>query len=316
MNEVRQTKNVGMLVGILSEKKLEITDDEIILSSGKKSPCKLVKGEISLETDNGVFKLRLFCRDRTVANEPNKMFKGFETIADTYVSKLDASKDSEKTADVVSCTVQVSCNDYVGQDGKLKSGTQLFMKKSNRVTGDYDSTTDLDIEGVIRSVKPEIRNEEETGRLLVEFVLISYGGKAEPITVIVNEDMANDFNDMYEVGQTCELYCTIVMQHVGEDNSKKQAGFGRKANIRNGFDIMEIQVVGGEAPYEEDEEDINGNPKMISMETMKALKNERDIYLEDLVKNSKKKGNSKGGKGKKSSGMGEKKPLASEDLPF
>lgn len=302
--EIKQTKNYGLLVGVLSEKDLKIEDGKFNDKSGKEKPCKIVKGSLTIETDNGLFPLRVYSRDKKTDNTENSFYKGLETIATTYVSKLDATKEG-KEPDVVSCNIKLNCNDYVGLDGNIRSVAQINMSKANRIQGEYQSTTDLNLEGVIRSIKPEIIKEEETGRLVVEFVTIGYGGVAEPFNLVVPEDLADDFTSMFEVGQTCMLYVSLVMKHVGGSN-KKQAGFGRKGNVNSGFDVLEIQVIGGEVPYE-DETDDEGNSKAIDLKTMKQLMNEREMVLEQKVKEAK--DNPKGKKEDKQRGLGKKSNL-------
>ncbi|NBK99163.1 MAG: hypothetical protein EOM50_14320 [Erysipelotrichia bacterium] len=318
MNEVKATKNTGMLTGFLSEKNLEIVDDKFE-RDGKTIQCKTVKGEIVVSTDNGDFKLRVFSRSKKGDGEDNKMFKGFETIANTYISKVDVAKDSSLTADIISCSVRVQCNDYVAQDGTVKSGVQIGLQNANRVNGEVEHSTDVDMVGIIRSIKPETNKDgEETGRLVVEFVTIGYNGNAEPLTVYVEEDLASDFEDMYEAGQTCELYCSLAMKRVGGEDNKGEAKFGRKAKVRSGFDVLEIQVVGGEEPYDEEDVDENGNSKAYDMDTLKKLMSDRQIMLEALLNNSKEDSKSKKGSSPKKSGcLGTKKPQkATNECPF
>ena len=284
MSEIKQTMNRCRIVGTLLEKALEVKEGTARDVNGKEFACDVIQGQISVETANGTFPLRVYCASKTKEKKDNRMYTGLKTIMNEYISRLDVSKDSTKTADTIDCNVKMDINDYVSKNsGKVVTAVQMSMNSAKRVPSETESITDVALEGYIGKIVPETdRDENETGRLVVTFVTIGYGEKAKPYTLIVPEDIASDFEGMYEEGQTTVLYCSIVMRHVG---SKQNTGaaFGKKAHVSSGFDIQEIQVIGGESAYE-DEEDEEGNSKVISSSDIKNLMKERKLYLEQLEK--------------------------------
>lgn len=312
MSEIKATKNLSKFVGVLSEKALECVEGETNGENDKKIPCEIIKGKITLETVNGTFPLRVYSASKKKDGTANKMFKGLKTIMDTYVSKLDVAKDSSLVADTIECNTKVSINDYPAQDGTINTGIQVSLNSAKRVNEDAESSTDLDLVGYIDNIVPELdKDEEETGRLVVTFISVGYGEKAEPFTLYVDEELADDFDEMYEKGNTCELYCSVAMKHVGAKQTA-EAAFGRKAKVNSGFDVLEIQVVGGEPPYEEDDDDEDGNSKILSSKLIKELKKNRELYLENLKNDAKDKDKKEKKSAKK--GLGDKKKIKeSED---
>lgn len=325
MKNVRQTTNTGLLIGTLSEKNTEIKQVELTKEDGTKFRCNSVQGNIVISTSNGDFNLRVNCPECKKDGSKTKLYTNFETLHNSYVSKVEAVKDKSLTPTIIGATVGLSCWDRYNQNsGKLASSPQIRLRVVNRENSDAESQTDFSLEGVIRSIKPEMttpRSEaeeaEETGRLIVEFITINYNSEAEPYTLIVPEDLAeafvNGWTDEdgttvngYAVGDTCCLGIELVMRHVGGEK-KKSVGFGRKAKIAEGFDVLELVVIGGEPAYSDDTEDEKKKP--FTPDVMKELMNERKMKLEKIEKDGKEGNNGNGFASKPTTkGLGGRKP--------
>lgn len=326
MGELKQTTNKSKFIGVLSEKALTVESGKMKDDKGKEFDCDVIKGTISIETANGTFPLRVYSKSKKKDRSDNKMYAGLVTIMNDYVSKMDVSQGKAEVADVIDCGVKVDINDYVSKNsGKVVSGVQLSMNKANRVAPDTASSTDLMLEGYIGKIFPETdKAGEETGRLIVTFVTIGYGGVAKPFTIIVPEEWldddgntitAQDFIDSYEVGHTALFYCTLKMTHVGNTVTSK-AFLGKKAKVSSGYDVQEIIFIGGEPPYEDDEDD----SKCISDKDIKALMKERKLMLEQKEKDAQEEA-SKPKETKTKKGLGSIKKIESpveddDDCPF
>ena len=144
-------------------------------------------------------------------------------------------------------------------------------------------------------------------------------------TFVVEEDIADAFVNGYfdeilgenirgyQVGDTCTLNCEIKMEHIGGE-TKPTGGLGRKVRVKSGYDKMSIVVFGGEKPLNLDEE-LNKD-KIYSVETVKGLLNERQIYIDSLPSKAKAKANNGSGN-KASGGLGNRKPQVNNgDNPF
>lgn len=245
-NTLKQSINVTQIVGVLSEKALtkEAVTKEI---EGKKVTMEVIKGELSVETTNGIFKGRVYCQSKT-KNGENKMFKGWETIYREYKDKLKNGDEADK----VIMKIAIDENAY-STDGKtLNLGEQVNISKINRTTDiEVEHPTDGKISGVIKSIVPEVVNENETARLKVELINIAYGGKAQIINLVVGEDLAEDFKDIYTKGVTCVLDVEAKMVQKGSVDKATRA-FGRKSEVKSGYEVLEIAVVGGQEPMEEE----------------------------------------------------------------
>lgn len=221
-------------------------------------------------------------------------------------------------------------NGYVGQDGEWKSVTriQAFSVSSTNVP-DEDST-DARISGMIKSIKEETRNDEETGRLLVELYSFDYTGATFPTDLVVEKDLtyidedgeeqhitADDFADAFSKGDSVILNVEFNTITVGGGKSEDKVAFGRKSKIVRGFTKTEIRVVGGDEPIEEpdDDEEPSGNQKyFISNADMKKALADREVMIE-----AKKEEKKSGAKASASSdtakkGLGRKSKVEEDDI--
>lgn len=221
----------------------------------------------------------------------------------------------------------LSENGYVGQDGEWKSTTriQAFSVSSTNVS-DEDST-DARISGIIKSIKEEMRNDEETGRLLVELYSFDYTGATFPTNLVVEKDLAyidedgeeqhitaEDFTEAYSKGDSVILNVEFNTVTVGGGNSEQKTAFGRKSKIVHGFTRTEIRVVGGDEPIEEpdDEEELTGNDRyyITSADIKKALA-DRNVMIE--AKKEEKKNNPSSSSDTAKKGLGRKSKVEVED---
>lgn len=328
MQEIRQTESNGTIIGVLSEMDLKIEETEVeVVSNGNtsKKKCNHVVGAFSIETDNGTFKFFAprFANELKKDGTKNKSYDSWVTVINEYTSKMDVAKNGGEASRV---KLSVGFNSYDKFDDKTNNVvhncgfTSSFM---SRVSEEVESSTDVQIEGVIKNIRPEMKNDEESGRLLVDFITVGYGDKevgqiANVDTFVVEEDIADAFVNGYfdeilgenirgyQAGDTCVLNCEVKMTHVGGD-TKPSGGLGRKAKVKTGYDKMEIIVFGGEKPYNLDEE--ANKDKIYSVETVKGLLNERQIYIDSLPSKAKAKANgNSGSSAKPSGGLGNRKP--------
>jgi hypothetical protein len=111
------------------------------------------------------------------------------------------------------------------------------------------------ISGYIKSITPEVRgeDEDETGRLLVNLWVYNYDDSVSPFTLVVEEDVAEDFENTYSDGDNAVLDFDIVSKQVGGKKSK--SAFGKKeSKIVGGFTVTEYSIFSGEAPMDDESE--------------------------------------------------------------
>ena len=176
----------------------------------------------------------------------NERFKAFEKIMTYEVGTRVEIKGSINVG-----------SPYMGKNGVIEPvSINMFSMSTTSATDEDDA--EGKVSGYIRSIKAETRgeDEDETGRLLVELWLYNeYNDVKEisPFTLIVEEDLAEDFENTYSEGDNAVLYFDVTSRQVG--GNKAKAAFGKKeSKIVGGFSVTEYVVFSGEAPFDDESE--------------------------------------------------------------
>ena len=176
----------------------------------------------------------------------NERFKAFEKIMTYEVGTRVEVKGSINVG-----------SPYMGKNGIVEPvSINMFSMSATSATDEDDA--EGKVSGYIRSIKPEVvgADEDETGRLLVELWLYNeYNNVKEvsPFTLVVEEDLADDFENTYSEGDNAVLYFDVTTRQVG--GKKAKAAFGKKeSKIVGGFSVTEYVVFSGEAPLDDESE--------------------------------------------------------------
>lgn len=302
-NTLRQAENRVVIEGTLVEKRLE----EKANRDGK----EFIAGELDIETkENEVHTVRVFSNKYKQDGSENGIFKGLKTVEEEY--KSVASHGREEADRVRITQGQIGVNDYYGQDGMLRSFPQLSTNFVNRLnpTDEFNPRAEFEVEAFVKAVIPEIKNEDETGRVKLQGIIPVYGGKVIPFEFLVTEEGSDYVDSNYEAGNTVKVYGDIV-NFKEKKVVVEEVAFGKPKEKITYNTVREYLITGGGEPYEED------NAKAYTVETIKQAMVERETYLAELKakKDQPKQEEKKGGFGSKSSDKKEtgKKKL---DLPF
>ena len=317
-----KTANWFRSVGYLSESNLKREDCDIKQkdANGQNTGTKKgerIMGSVAVKTDNGIHTFNVYAQSLTSKGEESKQWKMY---CDMMNWNPQIGGDSSVEPTLVNIEGAVSINDYVTQQGEVKSGLRWRVGRANtKASPDEPKGTTLKVTTIIQSIKPEVRQEEETGRLIVTLYGAEANGTCFPITAIVDEDMADAFGDCYEVGMTVPFELELVSRHIGGETGGGAKKFGRagKVSVNSGFDVQELMLVGGDDEIEEPDEltteDEDGNEvevktQWINPVAMKRAIKARAQMLEELKNNSPEK--KSGGKG---SGSLQAKKQAAKD---
>lgn len=309
---LQKTPNWFRSVGYLSESNLKREDCDIKQKDDNGQDAGTKKGErimgtVAVKTDNGIHTFSVFAQSLTSKGEESKQWKMY---CDMLEWNPQIGGDSSVESTLVNIEGAVGINDYVNQQGEVKSSLRWRVSRANtKASPDEPKGTTLKVTTIIQSIKPEVRQEEETGRLLVTLYGAEGNGTCFPINAIIDEEMADAFSDCYEVGMTVPFELELVSRHVGNENTGAAKKFGRagKVAVNNGFDIQELMLVGGDDEIEEPDEltteDENGNEvevktQWINPVAMKKAIKARAQMLEELKNNPPEK--KSGGKGNSS----------------
>jgi hypothetical protein len=298
-NTLREALNKVTIEGTL----LEVRHQEWKMKNG-------LNIELDIEVaENEVHTVKGMSAYKKKDGSDNANAKGYQTIINEY---LTVAKHGRDQADKVRITQgKIGLNEYYGQDGMLKSYPELSTNFVNRVNAsdDYNPRAEFEIEIFVKSVVPEIKNNDETGRVKVNAIIPLYGGKVIPFEFMVGEDGAEFVSDNYEVGCTTKVFGDIVnFKEITE--IEVPVAFGKPQKKVNTKTIREYLITSGSDPYEEE------NVNSYKVEDIQKAMVERETYLLELKSgsnNNNKQEEKKGGFGSKgTAGDKPKKPA----LPF
>lgn len=298
-NTLREAENKVVIEGIL----LEVRHQEWKTKEG-------INIELDIEVaENEVHTLKGMTRYKKKDGSDNGIAKGYQTIIDEYLSVAKHGRDQ---ADRVRVTQgKIGVNEYYGQDGKLKSFPELSTNFVNRLSAgdEFNPRAEFEVEIFVKSVVPEMKNDDETGRVKVNAIIPVFGAKVIPFEFMVSQEGAEFVADNYEVGCTTKVFGDIVnFKEVKE--TEVPVAFGKPQKKITTKTIREYLITGGNDPYEEE------SVKAYKIETIQQAMVERETYLTELKNKSDKKPQEekKGGFGSNKSAAGDKpkKPA----LPF
>jgi len=204
----------------------------------------------------------------------NKAYPGIVTVMNEYVDMASLLEKGYDLATAMAQCTKVSVtnatlgrNEYNGQNGFV-SRVSISSNYFNRVDTDFNPCATFEVECYIDKITDEIVNSEETGRKLVDVYVPMYRGAILPQRFVVGKNLAADFENTYEVGQTAMLNGDLINTvHVTTSN---QAGIGRKMEARTY--INELEIMGGWNPYSE--EDVKSYSRETIMAALAVRNNE------------------------------------------
>ena len=294
---LNKTKNWYRCVGELSEKDLKLEDCKVKLyedgkPTGEETKAQCIKGKVAIKTDTGIQTFGIYFASKGMDGKDSKDWGMAKAMLEKWNPAIGGD-GSDPT--IVALEGAAEINDYAGENG-ISSRLQFRVRRANtRVSPDEGHGMTLNATAYIHKMTPEVRNDEETCRLKVTLYGANAKGACFPIDMIVETDLAEDFETTYEVGQTVNFDIDIVTKHVGTTKGGKKAfGKGGKMNVNSGFDVTEYVLAGCDEAIEEPDEltteDEDGNEVPVKTEwinptAMKKAIKARATMLEELEKN-------------------------------
>lgn len=208
-------------------------------------------------------------------------------------------------------------------DENLYANDKGGVSRFNRVMGRYIETdpskvpshdcVDCDITGRIAKIADEIANEEETGRKLVDFYYITIQNDtpvANLLSLVVDTDLADDFENMYSVGDNVKLSLEIRdTQHGSTTESKSKPSFGhRKSDVASGYIAHEFFIFSGDEAYDDEDWEYYVDDK-----TMKQAMKARKVIEDDKIQKRKEKNDKNGISSNEHKGLGKRKSEVTSD---
>ena len=182
-------------------------------------------------------------------------------------------------------------------DENLYANDKGGVSRFNRVMGRYIETdpskvpshdcVDCDITGRIAKIADEIANEEETGRKLVDFYYITIQNDtpvANLLSLVVDTDLADDFENMYSVGDNVKLSLEIRDTQHGSTTESKPSFGHRKSDVASGYIAHEFFIFSGDEAYDDEDWEYYVDDK-----TMKQAMKARKVIEDDKIQKRKEK---------------------------
>ena len=252
---IKKSMNTVVIVGTLAEVGNLVFDKEVVNKSNDKLVGAITRADFKkpafvVDVNGqkiGVNTMPVYAKkvDKESGKiVENERFKAFEKIMTYEVG----------TRVEIKGTIQIG-NPYPGKNGIIEPVSINMFSLSATGVGE-DDYAEGKVSGYIKSIKPEVKgeDEDETGRLLVELWMYNdYDNTVSPFTLVVDSDVAEDFEDTYSDGDNAVLDFDIVSRQVGGKKSK--SAFGKKeSKIVGGFSITEYSIFSGEAPMDDESE--------------------------------------------------------------
>lgn len=249
-----QSTNTVTITGVLKELDIE----EKTTSDGR----NYVQGKATIRVDQEIsgkmvendIPIKMFSMRLKKDGTQNSVYDGIVRMANDFTS-MAASENPALASKVLITSGRIEENNWLDkQTGAPRSGFQIssnFMKKANL---DDEQTATFELSGVIGNISDEIdKDGEETGRLLVKFIVIGYQGKADVITLIAENPVAvNHIRSNWEKGDTVSLTGIINMTYKVVHWEEEQ-GFGEPIKRSRTESRRELIITGG-SPCGLDEE--------------------------------------------------------------
>ena len=270
-----------------------------------------LKGAVRFgETGTEVKKFRTYVQAQNASGNENKTYPDIKKWADAAISEAN----NKELATKVTITGSLEANDYMSSSDELIETVEINAKFFNDYKETADDPATVDVEGYIKTITDEVKNDEPTGRKRVTLITTDFFRNAVVVkNIVVPADLVDGFCDMYDVGDTAVLYLSYIL-HKGEAKAKKATGLGRQ-RVTEGRDYLELVLVGADDPSDV------GEP--IEKKVVKILMEERAQKLADIEEegyqgsaSAENTSNSKNTTAKKASTKVKADEIDDDDIPF
>jgi hypothetical protein len=316
--ELRQGLNKIEITGVLKESKL---------SSGKSDNGNYINGSLVIKAGEFTeLELKVFANEKNKEGKVRKVYETLKQILDKELETLaDGVPEEEATKVRVwgneGFTPQFREEMYVTEANPDEVTTRISLDLGfGNVTVDdrikpEDYKATFDVEMFVVKIQDEIKNHEETGRVIIKGYVPVYGGEVIPLEVVagVVEDEDGEFDFAEEIrgsvheGSTINLWGNIDYKAIIVKKSKG-GSLGRAKVEETRTYVNDLVAIGGDII---DDVDLEIDEELIR-QAAKERENKKDEVLQKS-KEEKKSGKGKGkGKGMNSKG----KTKSKSDIPF
>jgi len=213
-----------------------------------KAGVPYIGGKLHIDTgNNNVIVVDVFEQQKTskgLANQKYDVLSGIFTNGKTI---HDGSEDP--TALRVNSAFEL--NDWMS-DGEQR--TSLINSGGYiTVVNNPNKRAEFEVDVVVKSVQPEIRNEQETGRAIVNGLIFNYRNHALPIRFVVENKQGIEFFSNMNPNTFTKIWGVQVINTVGSQKTEESA-FGNAKVVQSAYTRKENVITGAQTmPYEDEE---------------------------------------------------------------
>ena len=297
--QIRQAENIVKIEGLLRELRLEERDD-------------VISGEVIIATDpQSEHAVRVYAKRLTNDGKPNTAYKGLQTLInenkDTSIAALMKEGKTMDEATALATKLRIGGRNG-GQLGRNEfySGTEFVSRPSisanyfhRIIDKSFEPKAEFEVEIYFDKIRKEIKDNEETGRLLIDAIIPLYNGVVIPMEFVAEGETAEYLETNYEAKRTGRIWGEVV--NIAERIVTKKSGFGKdKEDVQTNY-TRELRITGGkEEQYDED--DKNTYPTELIQAAWKVRESETLPALLNKAKERDSKGGSGSGSGSGSNG--------------
>ena len=233
-------------------------------------------------TENEIL-VRLFAFKKKKDGTDNKLYPIYLKYAEQFTSLSAAETPTQASrVTVYGDRVNLSENIY------YNANTQKLYEKSFQISASFLNTareTDeegahFELSGVVGKTREETDGDgNETGRLIIDFIIIGYNGRADVIQLYASGNAKSFIEQNWNDGDTVRVTGDIVMSYKVETTLEEQ-GFGKPIERRKTTSRRELIITGGSQSGLEEELSYDAND-------IKVALNERNARKEEAMKTTK-----------------------------
>jgi hypothetical protein len=232
--------NKTTIEGILVEKDLRA-------GVAEKTGVAYVSGRLHIETEPGnVVAVDVYESEKTVKGAVNQKYATLKGVYDNG----QARHDGAYRPTTLRVSSALGTNDWYNKEGELVSSLINrggFINITTQVQPKADFETDV----VIKSVQPEIRQEQETGRVIVNGIIFNYANQALPARFIVDNAKGVEFFQNLDANTFTRVWGSQVNSTVTNERIEESA-FGDAKVVKSSYSRKEFVITGAQTEAYDD----------------------------------------------------------------
>ena len=275
-SNLKALKNTVDVIGRVKEVNLELGTTRDGKENIKGNVVVLVEENVNGELRSHDIRVRVYSNKFKRDGNINGLYTGYETVMNEYKSIADVG--DKKEADLVHVQGLLELNEYISQDGTKRSSNQVSGKFFKRITTDEvkrgrGPKAVATVEAVVEGIKDDLDSDGlPSGKKILKGFNVDFFGELRenskpiiPFEAVVEENLADAFENLYDVGDTGKFSMKIenYAKDASEDDIEEQvSGFGSTEglqDVKKEF-VNQLNVIGGTEPFsngqEYDEEQI------------------------------------------------------------